>query len=513
MGGVWSPDGQYLVFARAAATDPNPPSVPLAKFANDPNELQVQYDLYRIPFHGGEGGVAEPIAGASRNGMSNTFPKVSPDGRWIVFVQCRNGQLMRPDSQLYIVPAAGGVARRMRCNTPRMNSWHSFSPNGRWLVFSSKARSPYTQMYLTHIDERGDDSPPILIENATAANRAVNLPEFVNIAPDGLRRIGGPVLDYYRLVDGAAYLQKTGSYEASAAKWRQALELNPDDELANGKLGSVLLMTGHREEAAAHLQKADELRLRAALEADPTSARGCNDLGVLLVETGRAEEAVAQFEKAARLKPDYAAALANLGGALTKLGRLDEAMVELRQAISLDARYAPAHYELGLVLSRRGDAQGAIAEWRSALELDPKYAEARDSLGDALDAQGVTAQALANWREAIELRPNDAEALRRAAWALATSSDAAIRNGDDALRFAVRAVELSGGKDPRVLDALAAAYAEKEQFADAALTARRALARAVAENQPALADAIKARIALYEAGQPFRERPLAGTRP
>ena len=40
--------------------------------------------------------------------MSNSFPKISPDGRWIVYVQARNGQLMRPDSQLFIVPAAGG---------------------------------------------------------------------------------------------------------------------------------------------------------------------------------------------------------------------------------------------------------------------------------------------------------------------------------------------------------------------------------------------------------------------
>ena len=67
-----------------------------------------------------------------------------------------------------------------------MNSWHSFSPNGRWLVFSSKSRSPYTQMFLTHLDDAGRDSPPILIENATAANRAVNIPEFVNIPPDGI---------------------------------------------------------------------------------------------------------------------------------------------------------------------------------------------------------------------------------------------------------------------------------------------------------------------------------------
>ena len=74
----------------------------------------------------------------------------------------------------------------MRCNTTLMNSWHSFSPNGRWMVFSSKSRSPYTQMFLTHIDEKGNDSPAILIENSTAANRAVNIPEFVNIPQDGL---------------------------------------------------------------------------------------------------------------------------------------------------------------------------------------------------------------------------------------------------------------------------------------------------------------------------------------
>jgi tetratricopeptide (TPR) repeat protein len=153
-----------------------------------------------------------------------------------------------------------------------------------------------------------------------------------------------------------------------------------------------------------------------------------------------------------------------------------------------------------------------MAEWRSAIEIDPKYAEAHDSLGDALDAQGRTAEALAHWRAAIELEPNDAQALRRAAWALATSPDAAIRNGTEALQFAVRAVELSGGKNARVLDTLAAAYAEKGQFTDAALTARRAQARAIEEKQPALADEIRSRIALYEAGRAFREGEGAGAR-
>ena len=66
--------------------------------------------------------------------------------------------LLQPDSELYIIPAGGGAARRLQCNTSRMNSWHSWSPNSRWLVFSSKAESPYTQLFLTHIDEQGESS-------------------------------------------------------------------------------------------------------------------------------------------------------------------------------------------------------------------------------------------------------------------------------------------------------------------------------------------------------------------
>ncbi len=95
------PDGKYIVFARAEARDPRTPGQEPALRANDPNETPIQYDLYRIPFNDGNGGTPERIVGASQNGMSNNFPKVSPDGKWIVFVQCHNGQLMRPDSQLY----------------------------------------------------------------------------------------------------------------------------------------------------------------------------------------------------------------------------------------------------------------------------------------------------------------------------------------------------------------------------------------------------------------------------
>ena len=75
---VWSPDGKYLVFARAEAKDPIPPTARWPPTPTIRPKCPMQYDLYRIPFNDGKGGKAEPIDGASHNGMSNSFPKISP---------------------------------------------------------------------------------------------------------------------------------------------------------------------------------------------------------------------------------------------------------------------------------------------------------------------------------------------------------------------------------------------------------------------------------------------------
>ena len=53
---VWSPDGKYLVLARAEARDPYRADGKLAAYANDPTEVAIQYGLYRIPFNHGLGG-------------------------------------------------------------------------------------------------------------------------------------------------------------------------------------------------------------------------------------------------------------------------------------------------------------------------------------------------------------------------------------------------------------------------------------------------------------------------
>jgi len=496
-GAFWSPDGKYLVFARAPAKDPYPDGWVMPDHANSPDETQIQYDLCRIPFNGGSGGQAEPIAGASGDGMSNSFPKISPDGRWIVFVKCHNAQLMRPDGQLYIVPAKGGQARRMRCNTPLMNSWHSFSPNGRWLVFSSKSNSPYTQMFLTHLDEEGNDSPAILIDNATAANRAVNIPEFLNIPPDGLTKIEVPAAEFYRLFDRAMGLAANGQDEAAIAGWKEALELNPEDARAQNHLGTALLKKGSLDEAIAHFQK--------AVEVNPEFSSAQNNFGVALLKEGKLEEALTHFQNAVEADPEFGDAQNNLGGALLQKGGLDEAIPHFQKALEVNPQSADAQSNLGIALSQKGRLEEAITHLQKALELNPGQARNHYNLGNAFYLQGKIAEALVQWREGLHIDPNDVPLLTQTAWLLATCPEASIRNGTEAAGLAERALQLSGGQDPETLDTLAAAYAEVGRFAEALQTARRALDLATQQNLRPLTEALKARIALYEAKTPYRE--------
>jgi len=597
---VWSPDGKYLVFARAEAKDPYPADGDMADYANDPKEVPIQYDLYRIPFNDGKGGTPEPIAGASQNGMSNSFAKISPDGKWLVFVQAHNGLLMRPDSKLYIVPAAGGTARLMKCNTQLMNSWHSWSPNGRWLVFSSKSRSPYTQMYLTHIDENGNDSPAILIENSTAANRAVNIPEFVNMPVSGIEHIDTPAVDFYKQFDVAADLAKKGQYTAAIPEWTRAVAMSPADARVHNNFGQTLAHAGKTQEAIAEYRKSISFKpnypeaqnnlgialamaghpnealdhYKAALDANPGYVEAHNNMGRVLQEQGRLNEAIEQYQQALAINPNYAEAHNNLGFALAATGKLDDAMAEYQRAIEDEPKYAHAYNNLGLAMAMQGkmdeaitnfgkaveldpayagaeanlgkglletnDLDGAIAHLTKAVELGPETAEAQTNLGVAIAQKGQTAEAiphferalalspnsgeahyylgvalvmtgrglegLAHWRQALRREPDNLQVLNEAAWVMATSENASLRNGSEAVTLATHAVELTKGREPQLLATLAAAYAEAGEFEKAVETERRAADLAGQQGKSRLATQLGARVDLFESKTPIRQR-------
>jgi protein O-mannosyl-transferase len=147
----------------------------------------------------------------------------------------------------------------------------------------------------------------------------------------------------------------------------------------------------------------------------------------------------------------------------------------------------------------------AIVHFEKALEINPGFTEAHQNLGDLLYYErGKPTEALVHWREVLRAAPNHLLVLNQAAFVLATSPDAAIRNGAEAVALAERAAGLSQGREPAVLDTLAAAYAETGRFTEAVETARKALALATEQNKQSLLQGLQARIALYEAKTPLR---------
>ena len=424
---VWSPDGRFIVFARAEAREAYPSGRPLATYAGDPQELPIRYDLYRMPFEGGRGGPPEPIRGASANGTSNNFPKITPDGRFVVFVRCANGQLMRPDSELWIVPVEGGEPRRMTCNTTRMNSWHSFSPNGRWMVFSSKSNTPYTQMFLTHLDEQGRDTPAVLVPNSTAANRAVNIPEFVALDFEGLQRIRVPAVEHQRYFQLGTDLAQAGRYAEAVEQFELALAGEPqawrtNDWRIHESLAKSLLRIGQLDRALEHTQQ--------SLALHPQNAEMHTNLAFIYAERGDALSALEHLETALRLAPTFPESWYNRGTLLLGLGRPGEARADFDEAIRREPRYADAYLGRGAIRQAEGDLTGALGDFDAAVRLRPNHPDGWYRRGLARRAAGDLAGAREDLARAEQAAP--------ASWVYRRELEAALEELGVALRQGVQ---------------------------------------------------------------------------
>jgi tetratricopeptide (TPR) repeat protein len=486
---TWSPDGKYLVFAATEAYHLRRGSGPRTVLLNpaDCREFleggkPFQFNLYRIPFNRGQGGKPEPLAGASFNGKSNFFPKYSPDGKWIVFCRAQNYMLLQPDSELYIIPAEGGEARRLRANTKRMNSWHSFSPNGKWLVFSGKPDSPYTRLYLTHIDEKGESTPAVVLDRLTSPGRAANIPEFVNAAPGTLRHIRERFIDDVSYARAALECLRSGDFEGAQRQAAKALALNPKNGDALHCLGLARLGRAQFEEAIRYLSE--------AAQAKPSEGQIEVDLGSALLFANRVEEGVRHLQQALDLDPNNAGAHFALGVAAFRQGNKPQAAQYWSRAVQLNPHNGEAHHNLAIVLDEQGNLPQAIEHYRQALQLKPD-AMTRAQLGVALCDAGAIQEGLAHLSHAANGDPAN-NAVR---YLLATTL-AQLKQHDQAIAQFLRILRL----DPRHTDArmgLAASYAETGQVDKALACLEEALRVARSTGDQKLVGQITQRIDLY----------------
>jgi tetratricopeptide (TPR) repeat protein len=442
---TWSPDNKYLVFARARAYRSK--KIEQYKTAVIPTEAaheflsgekEFKYDLYKIPFNNGKGGKATPIKGASNNNKSNFFAKISSNGKWIVFSQAENFMLLQPDSKLMIIPAEGGEARELACNTSNMNSWHSWSPNSKWLVFSSKERGPYTQLYLTHIDEKGNDTPAILLENFVLENRAINIPEFVNIKSESWSKIEDVFSDssYYPLRVGHVALYY-GKYNEAIKAYSKAIEQNPEDygtwysrSIANKRAGKMLdaiddlnktlklnpdFTDCYKDLAEAYIQmknyKGAEEYFNKALKVDPKNAHIWSGIGVSYAMRKEYESSIKYFDNAIKFQPDSAAYWTNRAISKKYLGKLDAAIHDLNKAVQVDPNFSLALQHLGDINLQINKYSDAIKAYTQAIHGKPDNSLLYRKRGDIYLKSGHYQQAINDYDQSLYIKPDNGDVI------------------------------------------------------------------------------------------------------
>ena len=205
----WAPDGKTLYYCSAhfEYQDTIDHGIELIRRFSE-----VKYNLYKKSFDPQtmQFGPRELVFDAEAMDKSATLPRVSPDGRFLMFTLGKYGvfHIWHRDADLWMMDLTTGQVRNMKeINSPDVESYHSWSSNGRWVVFSSRRYDGnYTRPFFAHIDKNGHASKPFELPCADPDYhrqflRSYNIPEFmlgpVTIRPqdfsDVLKRDGEPV--------------------------------------------------------------------------------------------------------------------------------------------------------------------------------------------------------------------------------------------------------------------------------------------------------------------------------
>ncbi|HTR43860.1 MAG TPA: tetratricopeptide repeat protein [Pseudomonadales bacterium] len=323
---------------------------------------------------------------------------------------------------------------------------------------------------------------------------------------------------------GLAYAAEENSDEA-ITQYQNAIKADPNYAIAYYNLGIALAKKGLMEQAIGEYQQAlavnsshggAQKSLSPDLpDVDPgklqkEKADIHDALGLAFATEGKDDEAIAQFQEVLKLQPNYPEAQYNLANALLKKGQVNQGVTEFQQAVNSGMDDAKTHNNLGTALRRQGQLDEAIVQYQEALKMDPEYAPAHYNLGNVLLQKGQVNAAIGEYQAALKLKPDSVMVQRNIAhtiWALATSPDAGLRNGTNAVEFARAANQVTSGSNPLILRVLAAAYAESGDFPNAIETAKQALKLAAEQQNFGLENALNAEMADYQKNSPVRADP------
>ena len=176
----WSADGKTLYFCCADSV----------LIPDDYDK--VHYSLCSIAFDdktGTFGNKVDTLYSASANNCSVSFPRESPDGRFLMFTRARYGNfsIWHKSADLWLLPLSPNTHHPTPItpiNSPDVESYHTWSSTGRWVVFSSRRDDGlYTRLYITHCSPDGTFTKPFELPQSdahyyTRLMKSYNIPEF-----------------------------------------------------------------------------------------------------------------------------------------------------------------------------------------------------------------------------------------------------------------------------------------------------------------------------------------------
>ncbi len=181
----WAPDGRSLFYANANLDSVERRSDGKIMSGYD----GVRYNLMRMAFDrtGRTFGEPEMVFDAASLGKSATLPRLSPDGRHLLFTlgSFGNFHIWHKDADLYMKDMEDGSVRCLEnVNSDEAESYHSWSSNGRWILFSSRRDDGlYTRLYIAYFDNEGRAHKPFVIPTEHPDYyfrlfKSFNIPEF-----------------------------------------------------------------------------------------------------------------------------------------------------------------------------------------------------------------------------------------------------------------------------------------------------------------------------------------------
>ena len=186
---AWAPDGKTLYYCSAHFEWKDSALTKVDEIIKRSQE--IKYNIYRKRFNPETMafGPRELVFSADSLNKSATLPRISPDGRYLMFALAEYGvfHIWHHDADLWLLDLQTGQARALQeINSPDTESYHSWSSNGKWVVFSSRRDDgTYTRPFFAHIDNNGHGTKPFELPSADPDYhrqfmRCYNIPEFMH---------------------------------------------------------------------------------------------------------------------------------------------------------------------------------------------------------------------------------------------------------------------------------------------------------------------------------------------